>query len=93
MEFQKQGWHLFSDAKPRMLANDLQTLIRFAEAGLGLAYIYAEAEEERIERGTLIEVLKGKALALPRYSINYHSKRHMPARLRAFIDMAKSVAA
>ncbi|MEP2987746.1 MAG: LysR family transcriptional regulator [Parasphingorhabdus sp.] len=76
--------------KPRMRANDLQTLIGFAEAGLGLAYIYSQAVKDQVKQGTLIEVLKGKASALPRYSINYRSKRHMPARLRAFIDLAKS---
>ncbi len=75
--------------KPHMLANDLQSLVGFAEAGLGLAYVYAAAVKGQINEGSLIAVLEGTTLALPRYSINYRSKRNMPARLRAFIDMAK----
>lgn len=87
----KDGVHS-ATPRPRMVANDLESLLSFAEAGLGLAYVYAEAVRERIGKGKLIEVLKGKATSLPRYSINYRSKRHMPARLRAFIDMAKGEA-
>lgn len=75
--------------KPRMVANDLQSMLGFAEAGLGLAYVYAESAENLINEGRLVEVLKGQTPSLPRYSLNYRSKRLMPARLRAFIDLAK----
>ncbi len=30
------------------------------------------------------------SVSLPRYSLNFQSKRHMLARLRAFIDLAKA---
>lgn len=76
--------------KSRMLTNNLQSLISFAEAGLGLAYVYSQAIQGQVAQGSLTEILKGKAPGISRYSINYRSKRHMPARLRAFIDMAKT---
>ena len=75
--------------KPRMVANNLQSMLGFAEAGLGLAYIYAESVKDPVADGRLVHLLKGKTPSLPRYSLNYRSKRHMPARLRAFIDLAK----
>ncbi|MEM8697173.1 MAG: LysR substrate-binding domain-containing protein [Pseudomonadota bacterium] len=78
--------------KPRMVTNDLQSALRFAEAGLGLAYVYAEAAKDLIADGRLFSLLEKKTLSLPRYSLNYRSKRHVPARLRAFIDLAKAKA-
>ncbi|WP_299948875.1 LysR family transcriptional regulator [uncultured Ruegeria sp.] len=76
--------------KPRMLVNDLRSLLSYTKAGLGLAYIYEKVVQADLDKGKLIAVLPGQVSALPRYSLNYHSKRHMPRRLVAFIDMAKS---
>lgn len=75
--------------KPRMIVNDLLSILNYAEAGLGLAYIYLVPAQPAIAAGRLTTVLDGQVPSLPRYTVNYLSKRHMPARLRAFIDMAK----
>lgn len=74
---------------PRMIANDMRSLILYAQRGLGLAYIYREVAAPYIEKGDLIESLASHLSPLPRYSLNYRSKRHMTSRLRAFVDMAK----
>lgn len=75
--------------RPRIIANDLSSLLCYAEAGLGLAYVYAKPATPMIEDGRLVEVLVGRVPSLPRYSLNYRTKRHMTRRLRAFIEMAK----
>lgn len=75
--------------RPRMVVNEVAALLSFAAAGLGLTYLYAQSAAPLLAEGRLIPVLKGMASPLQRYSINYLSKRHMPARLRAFIDLAK----
>ena len=75
--------------KPRIIANDLRSLLTYAEAGLGLAYVYAETAAPMIASGRLVDVLIDHVPTMPRYSLNYLTKRHMPKRLRAFIDMAK----
>lgn len=75
--------------KPRMIVNDLRSMLAYAEAGLGLSYLYADVAAPLIEKGSLIEVMKGQVPPLPRYSLNYRSKKHMTRRLRAFIDLAK----
>lgn len=75
--------------KPRMIVNDLVSMINFAKAGLGLAYVYKKPAEPDIHSGELITLFDRKVPALPRYTINYLTKRHMPARLRAFIELAK----
>ena len=77
--------------RPRMIVNDLASMLQFAEAGLGLAYLYAETARHLVESGKLICLLEGQIPSLQRYTVNYLSKRHMPARLRAFIDFAKAM--
>ena len=75
--------------KPRMIVNDLVSMINFAKAGLGLAYVYRKPAEPFIASGELVTLFDKYVPPLPRYTINYLTKRHMPARLRAFIDLAK----
>ncbi len=77
--------------KPRMIVNDLVSMINFARADLGLAYVYRKPAEPFIASGELVTLFDRYIPSLPRYTINYLTKRHMPARLRAFIDLAKSI--
>ena len=78
--------------KPRIVANDLRSLLTYAQGGLGLAYVYSEVVEQQLADGVLTEVLPGLVPPLPPYSLNYLSKKHMTRRLRAFIDLAKETA-
>ncbi|CAK9039462.1 Uncharacterized HTH-type transcriptional regulator YcaN [Durusdinium trenchii] len=75
--------------RSRMVVNDLSTLLSLTEAGLGIAYLYEEPAKTLISKGRLISLFKDEIPALPRYTLNYLTKRHMPARLRAFIDFSK----
>ena len=74
---------------PKIVANDMRALLRYAKSGLGLTYVYREIARTDIDDGTLVEVLKDQVPSMPRYSLNYLSKRNMTRRLRAFIDLAR----
>lgn len=76
--------------RPRLIVNDIAAMVQYAQYGLGLAYIYTSEVESLIASEKLITVLPGLPSSLHRYTINYLTKRHMPARLRAFIDLAKT---
>lgn len=76
--------------KPRMVANDMRTLLAYVKHGLGLAYLYREIAVPPLRDGGPSEVLSSHLGQLPRYSLNYRSKRNMTRRLRAFVDMAKA---
>lgn len=76
--------------KPRLIANDMRSLVHYAQRGLGLAYVYAEIAAPFIRSGLVVPILKDHLSPLPRYSVNYLTKKHMPRRLRAFLDLAKS---
>ncbi|ASJ71227.1 LysR family transcriptional regulator [Granulosicoccus antarcticus] len=88
----KQGRKSPYDVTPRarMVVNDIVSMIKFSSAGLGLAYVYRKPAEPYIARKELVTLFDKQVPQLPRYTINYLTKRHMPARLRAFIDLAKS---
>lgn len=75
--------------KPKLVLNDFDSMLRFAQEGLGLTYIYSYAAATMIKEKKLIPLFEGQIPSLHRYTINYLTKRHMPARLRAFIDLAK----
>ncbi len=75
---------------PRLVANDMRSLLHYARHGLGLAYVYAEIAAPFIADKSLVPLLVENLSSMPRYSLNYRSKRHMTRRLRAFIDMAKA---
>lgn len=75
---------------PKMVANDMRSLLHFAARGLGLAYVYTEIAAPFLATGAVLEVLTDHVSPLPRYSVNYRSKKHMARRLRAFVDLAKS---
>lgn len=75
---------------PRMIVNDLMSMVHFAKSGLGLTYTYRKPAESLLQTGELISLFEDSIPDLPSYTINYLTKRHMPARLRAFIDLAKA---
>ncbi|APX15312.1 transcriptional regulator [Phaeobacter inhibens] len=75
--------------RPKLVTNDVTSILEGAKAGLGLAYIFASSAECSLEDGSLVQVLEGRAATLPRFSLNYLSKRNMPSRVRAFVDFAK----
>ncbi|MCR9136383.1 MAG: LysR family transcriptional regulator [Alphaproteobacteria bacterium] len=75
--------------KPKIVLNDFDSMLRFAEDGLGLTYIYTYAADHLVKEKRLISLFEGLIPSMHRYTINYLTKRHMPARLRAFIDLGK----
>ncbi|MEM7214771.1 MAG: LysR family transcriptional regulator [Pseudomonadota bacterium] len=77
--------------KLRMVVNDLRSLVSYAAAGLGLAYVYGEVAAPHVAADNLVEVMSDQVPSMPRYSLNYRSKKHMTKRVRAFIDLAKTV--
>lgn len=77
--------------KPRMIVNDLVSMISFAKSGLGFAYVYRKPVEPFIDSGELVALFDKSVPLLPRYTINYLTKRHMPGRLKAFVDLIKKI--
>jgi DNA-binding transcriptional LysR family regulator len=94
---QQHGWLFRKGGRPvnvRVAGNldcsDGELLHRWAVEGLGLAWRSTWEIAPELERGTLVTVLDD--YALPSYDIHavYPQQRHVPARLRLFVDYLKA---
>ena len=88
--FTDNGLTLIKMPKTYISANSVSSLIDFAVNGMGITYVYKSLAESFIASGHLTPVLEEYLTPVSKYSINYLTKRHMPAKLRAFIDFAKT---
>jgi len=95
---QQRGWYFQENGKPVTIkaagnldCNDGELLHRWASEGLGLAWRSTWEIEAQLESGELVTALDD--YALPQYDIMavYPQQRHLPAKVRYFIDMLKSV--
>ncbi|QYG01707.1 LysR family transcriptional regulator [Massilia sp. NP310] len=95
---QQRGWYFQKDGKPVTIkvngnldCNDGELLHRWASEGLGLAWRSTWEIQAQLAAGELVTVLD--EFALPDYDIMavYMQQRHLPARVRSFIDTLKAV--
>jgi DNA-binding transcriptional LysR family regulator len=95
---QQRGWYFQQDGKPvsiraegNLNCNDGELLHRWASEGLGLAWRSSWEIEAQLASGELITVLDD--YALPQYDIMavYPQQRHLPAKVRFFIDMLREI--
>ena len=95
---QQRGWYFQKDGKPvtvkvegNLDCNDGELLHRWACEGLGLAWRSTWEIQAQLQAGELITVLDD--YALPDYDIMavYLQQRHLPAKVRFFIEMLKAV--
>lgn len=93
---QRRGWYFQRDGKTVTIkvtgtldCNDGQLLHRWVSEGLGLAWRSTWEIESQLASGELVTVLDDHAM--PNYDILavYMPQRHVPARVRAFIETLK----
>jgi DNA-binding transcriptional LysR family regulator len=66
-------------------------MVEAASAGLGLAYVPEAAARDWLDDGRLVLVLQEWCPFIPGLCLYYPGHRHVPAGLRAFIDVLKEV--
>lgn len=67
-------------------SDDLLGVVTLARHGAGLLQTYRFIVEDDLRQGTLVEVLQDLGGRSRPFSILYPATRHMPLRVRAFID-------
>lgn len=70
---------------------EMPLMIRAAEDGLGLAYVYEQAAAASIAAGRLLTVLDDWRPPEPGFFLYYPSRRLVPAGLKAFIELLREV--
>jgi DNA-binding transcriptional LysR family regulator len=95
---QQGGWHFRDGNRPvtvrvsgNLECNDTELLHRWAREGLGLSWRSTWEIAGELARGELVTVLD--AFALPAYDIMavYPQQRHVPAKVRFFVEHLKSI--
>ncbi|NKN38436.1 LysR family transcriptional regulator [Agrobacterium sp. a22-2] len=90
-EFEKHGQEISIDVPGALVLNHLDLMAEAAAGGLGIAYVSEHAAAPHLERGTLVCVLEDWCPFIPGLFLYYPGHRHVPAGLRAFIDVLKEV--
>jgi DNA-binding transcriptional LysR family regulator len=91
-EFEKRGEAVTVDVPGQLTLDDTDLQLLAALAGEGLAFVSDIAAAQSIEAGLLLPVLEDWSPEFPGLCLYYPSRRNIPARLRAFIDLIRQQA-
>ncbi|MGV0763007.1 LysR family transcriptional regulator [Tistrella mobilis] len=89
-EFSRHGAEVAVDVPGTLTLDDNDLLVQAAAAGHGIAYVPEPVARARLASGQLVTVLDPWCPPIPGLALYYPRNRHMPATLRAFIDVMKS---
>lgn len=90
-EFAKRGDSQVIDVEGVLSVGGSNLILEAALSGMGLAYVIEHAAREHLDSGRLIAVLEDWTPPFPGLCLYYSGHRHVPAGLRAFIDLIKEV--
>ena len=88
-EFEKRGQAVLIDAPGSLTLDESGLMLEAALAGAGLAYLGEPSAAEHIAAGRLEVVLADWTPPYPGLSPYFAGRRHIPARLRARIDLIR----
>src|SRR3984957_7866685 len=91
-EFEKRGEMIEVDVTGPLTLDEGELMLEAALAGQGLAYLPDVATAAHIQSGRLVAILEDWSPAYPGLCLYYPSRRNLPARLRAFIDLIRQQA-
>ncbi|MBW9089055.1 LysR family transcriptional regulator [Rhizobium wenxiniae] len=90
-EFERRGQQ-FSIAVPgKLTLDDSDLMLRAAREGVGLAYLNDWQVSDDLASGRLQRVLNDWTAPYPGLCLYYPGRRHVPAKLRAFVELIKAV--
>lgn len=85
-EFDKGSKSLSVAVNGPLIVDDVETLVRAAIDGVGLAFVSDERVEAQLASGELIRVLEDWCQPFPGFFLYYPSRRQQPAALTALIN-------
>jgi DNA-binding transcriptional LysR family regulator len=91
-EFERHGETVRVDGNGALTLDEPGLMLAATRAGLGLAYLTEWNVNADLEAGTLVRVLEDWTPPLDGLCLYYPGRRHVPAGLRALIDMIREYA-
>lgn len=89
-EFERRGQEVAMDVPGALTLDENDLMVEAAADGLGIAYVPDIAASDRLAAGQLVAVLEDWSPPSPGLMLYYPGHRHVPAALRAFIDLLKA---
>ena len=89
-EFARGETELAVDVPGPLTLDSLALMVESAADGLGIAYVPDQVARPLLDSGALVTVLDPWCPILPGLCLYYPGHRHVPAGLRAFIDVMRS---
>ncbi|MDN7181322.1 LysR family transcriptional regulator [Caballeronia sp. SEWSISQ10-4 2] len=90
-EFRKHGQEVAIDVPGVLTLDHNGLMVEAASDGLGLAYVPESTARDWLDDGRLVTVLEDWCPFIPGLCLYYPGHRHVPAGLRAFIDVLREV--
>jgi DNA-binding transcriptional LysR family regulator len=90
-EFERRGEALTMDVPGLLTLDESDLMLRAAVEGAGLAYLNEWQVAADVTAGRLVQVLADWTPPYPGLCLYYPGRRHIPAKLRAFVDLVKEV--
>lgn len=88
-EFERHGESIAVDVSGALALDEMNLMVDAALAGVGLAYLTEFYVADHIASGRLVTVLKEWTQPYPGLCLYFPSRRHVPAGLRALIDLIR----
>jgi DNA-binding transcriptional LysR family regulator len=85
-ELLREGQLIDVEVGGRLTVSDSTSMAGAALDGIGIAYVFARQVEGDLAAGRLVPVLPACWPTFTGFHLYYPTRRHMPAKLRAFID-------
>lgn len=90
-EFLKHGQELTVDVPGPIILDNVELMAMMAMKGLGIAYISNKTVDPYIAEGRLVALLEDWCQPLPGLFLYYPGHRHVPASLKAFIEVLREI--
>jgi DNA-binding transcriptional LysR family regulator len=88
-EFERRGETVEVDAQGALTLDEMTLMLEAVRAGVGLGYLSEWNVAADVAAGRLVQVLDDWTPAYPGLCLYYPGRRHVPAGLRALIDLIK----
>ncbi|MCR5864130.1 LysR family transcriptional regulator [Aquincola sp. J276] len=86
-EFMQHGQEVAVDVPGALTLDNVPLMVEAALRGLGIAYVPETAAQAELDAGRLVRVLDDWCPPVPGLFLYFPANRHMPAPLRAFVDL------
>jgi DNA-binding transcriptional LysR family regulator len=90
-EFERRGVPVAVDVQGPLTLDEPHVMLDAALAGIGLAYLNERQVAPHLAAGRLVRVLEDWTPPYPSLSLYYPGRRHVPAGLRALIDLIRDL--